>query len=35
MAVLVSPKTSDFAAFIRQDIARWPAMVKTAGVKAD
>jgi len=35
MAVLVSPKTSDFAAFIRQDIVRWPAMVKTAGVKAD
>lgn len=35
MSVTVSPKTSDFAEFIRQDIARWPAMVKTAGAKAD
>ena len=35
MSVKVSSKTSDFAEFIRQDIARWPAMVKTAGAKVD
>jgi tripartite-type tricarboxylate transporter receptor subunit TctC len=35
MSVKVSSKTSDFADFIRQDIARWPAMVKTAGAKVD
>jgi len=35
MSVMVSPKTSDFAEFIRQDLSRWPAMVKTAGAKAD
>lgn len=35
MSVMVSPKTSDFAEFIQQDIARWPAMVKTAGAKVD
>jgi tripartite-type tricarboxylate transporter receptor subunit TctC len=35
MSVKVSTKTSDFAEFIRQDIARWPAMVKTAGAKVD
>jgi tripartite-type tricarboxylate transporter receptor subunit TctC len=35
MSVKVSLKTSDFAEFIRQDIARWPAMVKTAGAKVD
>lgn len=35
MSVKVSLKTSDFAEFIRQDIARWPAMVRTAGAKVD
>ncbi|WP_350297030.1 tripartite tricarboxylate transporter substrate binding protein [Limnohabitans sp. Rim8] len=35
MSVKISHKTSDFAEFIRQDIARWPAMVRTAGAKVD
>ncbi|MEN9763941.1 MAG: hypothetical protein RI906_3767 [Pseudomonadota bacterium] len=35
MSVLVSRTTADFATFIREDLARWPAMVKTAGAKAD
>ena len=35
MSVKISHKTSDFAEVIRQDIARWPAMVRTAGAKVD
>lgn len=35
MSVSVSAKTADFAEFIRQDLARWPDMVKTAGAKVD
>ena len=35
MSVKVNTKPSDFGEFIRQDIARWPDMVKTAGAKVD
>jgi tripartite-type tricarboxylate transporter receptor subunit TctC len=35
MSVSVNATTAAFGEFIRQDLARWPDMVKTAGAKAD